>query len=110
MAVSNADSSAGYSAAELSAMAKEYRAMFPGRDSIYNGLWAKAVQARMIEAGALQRVDLEDIAKFGNDYGLHAEAGMPWLYSVSCGTRHTDHAVAEAKGWAGKCLSLDIRR
>jgi LysM repeat protein len=97
MAVSNADSSAGYSAAELSAMAKEYRAMFPGRDSIYNGLWAKAVQARMIEAGALQRVDLEDIAKFGNDYGLHAEAGMPLGGAIGAlarraGTRSVDIA------------------
>lgn len=32
------------------------------------------------------------------------------LYSVSRGTRQSHQAASEVKGWAGRCVSLDMRR
>ena len=75
--VSNADKNPGYSASELRAMAQEYRSLYPDRDSIYNGIWSKAVQARIIENDEFRQIDIEELAKFGNEYGLHAEVGGP---------------------------------
>ena len=33
-----------------------------------------------------------------------------WLYAVSCGTQRSHFVMAGANGWAGRWLSLDMRK
>ena len=36
--------------------------------------------------------------------------GNAWLYAVSCGTQRSHFVMAGANGWAGRWLSLDMRK
>ena len=42
--------------------------------------------------------------------GEQAAAKCRGLYAVSCGTQRSHFVMAGANGWAGRCLSLDMRK
>ena len=60
------------------------------------------------------------LARGASDESLNRVAGVNYLgrpattilglYAVSCGTNQSHLGIAEAKGCAGRCLSLDMRR
>ncbi|MDA8456972.1 Ig-like domain repeat protein [Acidovorax sp. GBBC 3334] len=67
------------SASEWQSLAKEYRQLQGSsfkRDSFYNSLWTRGMQASIVEGEGLQRRDFDEMAGLGTEAGTLANTGM----------------------------------
>ena len=73
----------------------------PTQVNVEDYLNAKASPEQLIDCNALISL-LERIT---------GEAPKMWgLHVVSCGTQQSQLVLAELNGWAGRCVSLDMRK